>query len=64
LYSSAPKSEGYNREEREFRRGSLGAILWLVGGEVASLVSKGNTPRSCGVTRARHSAVPLGCSVL
>ena len=33
-YSEAPKSGGYNEGEREFDRGLLGAILWLVGGGV------------------------------
>jgi hypothetical protein len=31
---------GYIRGEREFGRGSFGAILWLVGGEVSSTMSE------------------------
>jgi len=39
---------GYNEVEREFGRESLGAIP-LLGGEVTSLASNGNAPRSCWV---------------
>lgn len=34
LYSKAPKSRVYNKVEKRFSRGSLGAILWLTSGEV------------------------------
>ena len=37
LYSRAPKSGVTTRVCKRFGKGSLGAILWLVGGEVASL---------------------------
>jgi hypothetical protein len=62
---------GYNEGEIEFDRGSLGAILQLVSGEVASLVIKGNAPLSFWVARGRNTLlflsvalflVELGCS--
>jgi hypothetical protein len=36
LYSRAPKSGGLQQKCKRFGRESLGAIVWLVGGELAS----------------------------
>jgi hypothetical protein len=45
----------YNDGEWEFGRGSLGAILWLIGDEVFSPASKGSAPLSCWVASWRNT---------
>jgi hypothetical protein len=54
---------GYNEGEREFGRGSLGAILWLIGGQISSLASQGNTPLSCWVVEGRNTLLFLSVTL-
>ena len=51
---------GYNGGEREFGRGSLGAILRLVGSEVSSSTSKGPVLSLAGLPGEELATVPLG----
>ena len=50
---------GYNKGERKFGKGSLGAVLWLVDGEVCSPASKGNVPLSSWVAGGRNTLLFL-----
>jgi hypothetical protein len=54
---------GLQRKSKRFGRGSLGATLWLVGGEVASLAGEKNALLSCWVAGGEERFLS-GCSAL